>query len=65
MGKGNLFGGKANLGQSLQPVIRRGKSDNHGCNEMDPKKAEVGYHKITWEPEFGGMGLTKEHEKAF
>ena len=29
------------------------------------KKAEVGYHKITWEPEFGGMGLTKEHEKAF
>ena len=29
------------------------------------RKAEVGYHKITWEPEFGGMGLTKEHEKAF
>ena len=28
-------------------------------------KSEVGYHKITWEPEFGGMGLTKEHEKAF
>ena len=29
------------------------------------KKAEVGYHKISWEPEFGGMGLTKEHEKVF
>jgi alkylation response protein AidB-like acyl-CoA dehydrogenase len=29
------------------------------------KKAEVGYHKITWEPEFGGMGLSKDHEKVF
>ena len=29
------------------------------------KKAEVGYHKISWEPEFGGMGLTKDHEKVF
>lgn len=29
------------------------------------KKAEVGYHKITWEPEFGGLGLTKDHEKVF
>ncbi len=29
------------------------------------KKAEVGYHKITWEPEYGGLGLSKEHEKAF
>ena len=23
------------------------------------KKAEVGYHKITWEPEYGGLGLSK------
>ena len=29
------------------------------------KKAEVGYHKITWEPEYGGMGLSKDHAKAF
>ena len=29
------------------------------------KKAEVGYHKITWEPEYGGMGLSKDHMKAF
>ena len=28
------------------------------------RKAEVGYHKITWEPEFGGMGLTKETRKG-
>lgn len=29
------------------------------------KKAEVGYHKITWEPEYGGLGLSADHEKAF
>ncbi|MGI9624043.1 MAG: acyl-CoA dehydrogenase family protein [Acidimicrobiales bacterium] len=29
------------------------------------KKAEAGYHCITWEPEWGGLGLSNEHEKLF
>ena len=28
-------------------------------------KATVGYHAITWPTEYGGMGLTKEHARAF
>ncbi len=29
------------------------------------KKAEKGYHAITWPAEYGGLGLTKEHARAF
>jgi alkylation response protein AidB-like acyl-CoA dehydrogenase len=29
------------------------------------RKASVGYHAITWPAEFGGMGLTKDHARAF
>ena len=29
------------------------------------KKAERGYHAISWPTEFGGLGLTKEHQRAF
>ncbi|NNE72497.1 MAG: acyl-CoA dehydrogenase [Acidimicrobiales bacterium] len=29
------------------------------------KKAEHGYHAITWSPEYGGLGLSKEHARAF
>jgi alkylation response protein AidB-like acyl-CoA dehydrogenase len=28
-------------------------------------KAEVGYHAITWPTEVGGLGLSKEHARAF
>ena len=28
-------------------------------------KAEHGYHAITWPTEYGGLGLTKEHGRAF
>ncbi|MEM7094433.1 MAG: acyl-CoA dehydrogenase family protein [Actinomycetota bacterium] len=29
------------------------------------KKAERGYHAIAWPEEFGGLGLTKQHQRAF
>jgi alkylation response protein AidB-like acyl-CoA dehydrogenase len=29
------------------------------------KKATKGYHAITWPKEYGGLGLTKEHARAF
>lgn len=29
------------------------------------KKAERGYHAITWPEEFGGLGLTREYSRAF
>ncbi len=28
-------------------------------------KAEVGYHAITWPSEYGGLGLSKEHARAY
>ena len=29
------------------------------------KKAEVGYHRVEWETELGGLGLTTDHKQAF
>lgn len=29
------------------------------------KKAEKGYHAITWSPEFGGLGLSNAHARAY
>jgi alkylation response protein AidB-like acyl-CoA dehydrogenase len=29
------------------------------------KKSEVGYHAITWPEEFGGLGLSSDHQRAF
>jgi alkylation response protein AidB-like acyl-CoA dehydrogenase len=29
------------------------------------QKAERGYHAITWAPEFGGLGLSKDHARAY
>ena len=29
------------------------------------KKAHQGYHAITWEPKFGGLGLSREHAREF
>ena len=28
-------------------------------------KAERGYHAIAWPEEYGGLGLTRAHERAF
>lgn len=33
--------------------------------QWQQKKAERGYHAITWPEEFGGLGLTKAHQRAF
>jgi len=36
-----------------------------GLAEWHQIKAEAGYHAITWDPEWGGLGLSNEHARAF
>jgi alkylation response protein AidB-like acyl-CoA dehydrogenase len=36
-----------------------------GIKAWQQKKASKGYHAITGKPEYGGLGLTKDHARAF
>ncbi len=35
------------------------------CSAWTQRKAAEGYHRVDWEPEYGGLGLTADHARAF
>ncbi|MDH3752901.1 MAG: acyl-CoA dehydrogenase family protein [Acidimicrobiia bacterium] len=37
----------------------------HALRSWQQRKAERGYHAITWSPAYGGLGLTASHARAF